>query len=192
MKRTYKLTTPYGENLNKDAVWQDYPRPQFKRDSFICLNGEWDFAVSKSENLPSEYAEKILVPFPPESALSGIERSIQRGDVMYYRRKITLPEGFLKDRVIIHFGAVDQIAVLYVNGTKIYKNEGGYLPFCCDITDSLTKGENEIILAARDDYQTYIPTASKRKKEAVCGILPYRESGRRYGLKACQSCLFAQ
>ena len=124
MKKTYRLTTPYSERLDRNAVWNEYPRPQFKRNSYINLNGEWDFAVSKENTAPSEYREKILVPFPPESALSGIGRRINKGEKMYYRRGFTLPSDFVRDRVILHFGAVDQIATIYINGKELCRNEG--------------------------------------------------------------------
>ena len=171
-KRTYKLTTPYASALDKNAVWTDYPRPQLKRDSYICLNGEWDFAVSGEASAPTEYTERILVPFPPESALSGIERDIKRGELMHYRRTFSLPEGFIKDRVIIHFGAVDQIATLYINGQELITNEGGYLPFSCDITDALTEGENEIHLVARDDLSRVYPYGKQTDKRGGMWYTP--------------------
>ena len=82
-----RLTTPYEEAIT-DIPWNEYPRPQFKRDSFICLNGLWDFSVSESESIPEEFTKKITVPFPPESPLSGIQRNIKSSEYIYYRRCI--------------------------------------------------------------------------------------------------------
>ena len=101
------LTTVFAEEMDRKSPWNEYPRPNMKRDSFFSLNGEWDFAFS--ENEPREYFKKILVPFPPESLLSGIETTHDGGEKLYYRRKFTLPKSFIKKRVILHFGAVDQM-----------------------------------------------------------------------------------
>ena len=84
-----KLITPYAEKMDKTIPWNEYPRPSMVRDSFLCLNGEWDFALSSDESV-SSYQEKILVPFPPESALSGIERQPKAGEYLHYRRNFIL------------------------------------------------------------------------------------------------------
>ena len=172
MKKTYRLTTPYSERLDRNAVWNEYPRPQFKRNSYMNLNGEWDFAVSKENTAPSEYREKILVPFPPESALSGIGRRINKGEKMYYRRGFTLPSDFVRDRVILHFGAVDQIATLYINGKELCRNEGGYLPFSCDITEALIQGENELLLVAEDELSKVYPYGKQTDKRGGMWYTP--------------------
>ena len=107
------LITPYAEQMG-DIPWNVYPRPQLKRDSFLCLNGEWDFRTSLLEEFPSSYYDKILVPFPPESKLSGLEKRIGKEEILYYRRFFTLPEGFRRDKLILHFGAVDCHAEVYI------------------------------------------------------------------------------
>lgn len=155
------LTTAYAENMNKSCPWQDYPRPAFKRDSYISLNGEWDFCITRND-IP-EYNEKILVPFPPESPLSGIERTHENGEYLYYRRYFCLPDGFVHDRVILHFDAVDQISTVYLNGQEIAYNEGGYIPFQIDITDTLQIGENELSLKVRDDLDLTYPYGKQRR-----------------------------
>ena len=145
------LTTPYAEKLDVSSPWNVYPRPQMQRDSFLSLNGEWSFAAKRGEDMPSEYTKKIVVPFPPESKLSGIEEFICPRKFLFYERKFTIPEGFIKDRVILHFGAVDQIADVYINGTHAVHNEGGYLPFSADITELLKpEGEQTITVRASD------------------------------------------
>ena len=151
-----QLTTPFIEKMDKDLPWNEYPRPSMVRDSFLCLNGRWDFAISDT-GTPAEYTEKILVPFPPESMLSEIGRSTEYKN-LYYRRSFSLPEGFLPEhhRLILHFGAVDQIADVYVNGEKVAHHEGGYLPFSADITDKL-KEKNELRVRVRDTLDPKYP-----------------------------------
>ena len=124
-----RLYTKEGKNLSGQP-WNVYPRPQLKRDSFVCLNGEWDFAVNERN-----YTEKILVPFPPESMLSGVEKVFSDNDVLWYKTEFSLPENFARERIILHFGAVDQKAEVFLNGVFVGSHEGGYLPFCFDITD---------------------------------------------------------
>ena len=156
-----RLTTPYEEKMDKACPHAYHPTPQLKRPGYLCLNGEWDFLISKSENA-GELTEKILVPFPPESKLSGIEKAVLPEDLMHYRRVFTLPEDFAGKRVFLHFGAVDQTCTVYLNGTVLGKNEGGYLPFSFDITDSLLDGENEVYLVARDTLDRKYPYGKQK------------------------------
>lgn len=148
--------------MDNAVPWNEYPRPSMKRDSFFTLNGKWDFAISKSE--PEEYSEKILVPFPPESALSGIERTHKYGEKLYYKRSFELPDGFIKDRIILHFGAVDQICEVYINGIQVGEHKGGYIPFSFDITDAYRPGENEIKLTVTDNLSKIYPYGKQTKK----------------------------
>ena len=104
--RTTVLDTPWSDQ--PDIPWNEYPRPQLRRDSFFCLNGRWRFAVN------GEDRGEILVPYPPESKLSG-SAVPEIGDQLTYEREFILPEGFRKDRVILHFGAVDQECTVYLN-----------------------------------------------------------------------------
>ena len=156
-----RLTTPYEKKMDKACPHAYHPTPQLKRPGYLCLNGEWDFLISKSENA-GELTEKILVPFPPESKLSGIEKAVLPEDLMHYRRVFTLPEDFAGKRVFLHFGAVDQTCTVYLNGTVLGKNEGGYLPFSFDITDSLADGENEVYLVARDTLDRKYPYGKQK------------------------------
>ena len=156
------LLTPYAESMDTNSPWSDYPRPGMVRDSFFSLNGAWDFAVG-GECAPDEYECKILVPFPPESRLSGYDETIPEGGVLYYRRRFTLPEGFVKSRVLLHFGAVDTIAAVSLNGVKVGENVGGYLPFSFDITDGLTEGENELCVRVVDDLSPLYPYGKQKR-----------------------------
>ena len=166
------LTTPYSENMDKSCPWNEYPRPQLKRDSFFCLNGLWDFAVTKEATPPKKYTEKILVPFPPESALSGIQRRIGKDDRLYYRRKFTLPDGFKKDRIVLRFGAVDRFCRLTVNGQNAGIHNCGYLPFYADITDMLVDGENEILLSVTDNLSKRYPYGKQKRRRGGMWYTP--------------------
>ncbi len=154
-----RLFTPWGNDLDKDHVLQEYPRPQFVRESCINLNGYWEYAIinmpsdfgNKSLNeafadeLPSEMDGRILVPFSPESILSGVERRLEPDQFLWYKR--TLPDISRKwdnSRFLLHFGAVDQFADVYINDKFIGSHKGGYLPFTFDITDYLKTSEDEM------------------------------------------------
>ena len=156
------LTTEYMEKMDKKMPWEIYPRPSMVRDSYICLNGEWDFSISTCEQRDN-FNEKILVPFPPESPASGIERNLPDGSILHYRRSFSLPEGFNKGRVIIHFGAVDNICDVYVNGIHAVSHDGGYLPFKADITELLRDEENEVYVKVKDDLSGLYPYGKQRK-----------------------------
>lgn len=142
-----QLITPEGEALRSGngLPWQEYPRPQMRRESYVNLNGWWDFGVGKEE---PAYDRKILVPFCPESLLSGIGQHFE--EKLYYRRRFTLPAGFRKDKVLLHIGAADQIAEVYVNQKRVGRHEGGYEAFTLDITDVLDE-ENELVICCTDD-----------------------------------------
>ncbi len=139
----HDLYTPRGEALT-GTPWTVYPRPQMRRDSYLNLNGEWDFFVD------AEAQGKIRVPFCPESLLSGIHRHFPEGSALCYRRHFTLPEGFFRGRVLLHIGAADQSAQVSLNGQKIGSHLGGYEAFTLDITQALGK-ENILEILCRDD-----------------------------------------
>ena len=136
----------------------EYPRPQLRRDSYLCLNGQWEYAIKpKSGQPPAKYDGMITVPYSPECKLSGVERVLLPSQHLWYRRTFTLPEGFNKGRVLLHFGAVDQQAVVYVNDARAVRHEGGYTPFSADITKLLKEGENVLAVRVRDrSDRTYI------------------------------------
>ena len=149
------LWTRQGEALRDNAneiPWTVYPRPQMKRESYLNLNGYWDFAVSDRENLPKEYAKTIRVPFCPESQLSGAGVHFDEGAYLFYKRTVKLPEAFNRGRVLLHIGAADQIADVFVNGQPVCHHENGYEAFSCDITEQLVE-ENEIVIRCRDDLK---------------------------------------
>lgn len=156
------LTTEYMEKMDKLLPWSEYPRPSMVRDSYICLNGEWDFSVSDQDSTPDSYAEKILVPFPPESPASGIERNLPQGSFLHYRRSFSIPTGFNKGKIILHFGAVDNICDVYVNDSHAVSHDGGYLPFEADITALIKEGENLLYVRVRDDLSGLYPYGKQK------------------------------
>ena len=139
-----ELTTLRGENLT-GTPWNVYPRPQMKRDSFLNLNGTWDFSGDDPERFTA-----ITVPFCPESALSGVKEHFAEGSILTYRRRFVLPEGFNRGRVLLHIGAADQHAMVYVNQRLLGQHDGGYEAFTLDITDAL-QAENELKILCWDD-----------------------------------------
>ena len=162
---TIVLFTPSGERLAADhdrIPWDVYPRPQLRRDSYLCLNGWWDFTVTQSPNLPVVYDKTIRVPYCPESLLSGVHEVPSQDSFLYYRRAFALPEGFLKERVILHIGAADQLAWVYVNGHLVGEHTGGYDPVSLDITDYLVN-ENVLEVRVADDLHTAVLPYGKQK-----------------------------
>lgn len=120
-----------------------YPRPQLRRDSFFSLNGKWLLTYGEGEQA------EITVPYPPESILSGVFKDMGKNPRLKYEKEFTLPKGFIKDRVILNFGAVDQICTVYINGNHVGKNTGGYNHFSFDITNYL-KEENKLTVIVKD------------------------------------------
>ena len=147
-----QLFTTQGENLT-GAAWNVYPRPQMRRDSYLNLNGKWAFSTNHGE---PEGVTTIRVPFCPESALSGVGKHFTEGAWLCYTRKLILPEGFHRGRVLLHVGAADQCAEIFVNRKKVFRHEGGYEAFPADITEYLQE-ENELFIGCTDslDYQEF-------------------------------------
>ena len=136
--------------MEDNQVFSGYPRPQLRRNSFISLNGTWDFAQGQCKALPEIYTEKLIVPYPPQSKYSGIARNIDDRSYLFYRRRFTLPQGFTRSRVMLHIGAADQVSDVYLNNEHILSHKGGYTSFSADLTNWL-KEENELIIRTYDD-----------------------------------------
>lgn len=144
------MLTAWGEKLDRDHPLPEYPRPQLRRDSFVNLNGRWQYAIRSDASAPEDFDGEIVVPYSPESLLSGVSRHLMPEDTLWYRRRFTLPADFRRERVLLHFGAVDQSCRVFVNGELAGAHEGGYLPFTFDITDSLAEGENTLTVTVTD------------------------------------------
>ena len=155
----------------------EYPRPQLMRPDWLNLNGEWEYGVFPADQTPEELEGRILVPFSPEASLSGADRAPGAGEKAWYARSFTLPEGFFKGRLFLHFGAVDQICRVYVNGHPAGEHSGGYTPFTLDITPFIRQmGENHIQVSAED--RTELGTGSYGKQSSTpWGIWYTAQSG---------------
>lgn len=119
-----KMYTPWGEKLDADNVLREYPRPQMVRSSYINLNGFWEYAMrsGKERREPVNFDGMILVPFSPEALLSGVGRQLSPDECLWYRRIFENPLPKEGGRLILHFGAVDQVAEVYVNGKRDRKS----------------------------------------------------------------------
>ena len=155
----------------RNKMLNAYPRPQMRRESFISLNGPWDFAVTRGSR-PAVFSDTILVPYPPESKLSGIERRILPNETMWYRRAFSMPAHTQDERVLLHFGAVDQIAEVLLNGTMLGAHEGGYLPFSFDVTDALRE-QNELTVKAVDALDHKYPWGKQKHKNGGMWYTPF-------------------
>jgi len=142
----------FHQNVDPACPLPEYPRPQMRREGWLCLNGPWQYAITplSQQGAPAVFDGTITVPFSPECVLSGVNRSVTPDELLWYSRSVTLPQEFAERRVLIHFGAVDQIATLYVNGKEAGSHRGGYNAFSFDITELLTDGENELLLKVWD------------------------------------------
>ncbi len=163
------LHTRYEKLMDRKCPHAYYPRPSLVRESYLSLNGEWDFGIGKSE----VYGERILVPFAPEAPLSGIGRGVGKGENMYYRREVRLPDGFADGgRVILHFGAIDQEAEVYIGGAKVGERLGGYIPFEFDITDYIEGDTFDVRVVCRDTLDKKYPYGKQTDKRGGMWYTP--------------------
>lgn len=165
------LDTDRGAALT-GTPWPEYPRPSLRRDSFVNLNGEWDFAVGDPAIMPENFDRTIRVPFPPESKLSGIGQVFPEEQALYYRKNFTLPEEFVGRRVLLHFGAVDQETAVFLNGKELGTHIGGYQAFSYEITDALER-ENTLLVRVRDRLsQRILPYGKQTRKRGGMWYTP--------------------
>ena len=157
------MKTPWTDSVDRRCPLSEYPRPQMARDNWLCLNGPWDCAFRVSGGAPDHFDSQILVPFSPETELSGVGRSLGGEETLWYRRRVTLPESFAGRRVLLHFGAVDQEAAVWVNGRLAAQHLGGYLPFETEITELINGPELEILVRVRDETDAGERSRGKQK-----------------------------
>lgn len=158
-----RLLTQFAETMDKKLPLNDYPRPQMARDSFQNLNGEWEYAIYAKKDQFKGYQGKILVPYSPECILSGVEREVKPTDVLYYRRSFEFHKE--NDRALIHFGAVDYMCEVKINGRVAGSHKGGYYPFTFDITSLLKEGANEITVEVTDPGDTGTQARGKQSSK---------------------------
>ena len=159
MEKIQKLYTEDGQNI-PDIPWNVYPRPQMKRDNYMILDKGWKLN-----------GQNIVVPFPPQANLSGYKGKI--GKKLLYEKKFTLPKGLLKEKFLLHFGAVDQIAEVWLNDKCLGKHEGGYLPFTFDVTGALNNaGENMLKVLVYDDLSVDYPYGKQTNKRGGMWYTP--------------------
>ena len=145
------IRTPWFDKVDRHLPLAEYPRPQFERKDWICLNGEYDYAVTgDTADAPKKYDGKILVPFSVESELSGVGMALLPEQRLWYRRKFTVGKEFSGKEALLHFGAVDWQCSVWVNGKLVGEHTGGYNPFTFNITDIITEGENELVVKVFD------------------------------------------
>src|SRR6266404_4850070 len=146
------LRTRWAKDVSPEHPHPEYNRPQLVRKDWLNLNGLWDLAITSTNSpKPEAYRTQILVPFPVESALSGVMRSVTESDRIWYRRTFELPRRWHGQLILLRFGAVDFEAAVWVNGKQVGQHRGGYSGFTCDITDALKPtGVNELVVSVWD------------------------------------------
>ncbi len=140
------IATPWADSVYPKHVLDAYPRPQMQREQWTNLNGLWDYAIlpkTAGQNIPATYQGQLLVPFAVESSLSGAGKTVGKDSVLWYHTVLQLTNPKNKQRTLLHFGAVDWQATIYVNGKEVGSHEGGYDPFTVDISSALIKGSKQ-------------------------------------------------
>lgn len=146
-----RIKTKWGENLDPTNVLQEYPRPIMVREEWKNLNGLWDYAIQEvGESVPKKYDGKILVPFAIESSLSGVMREVGAENELWYATDFSIPSKWTGKNILLHFGAVDWRAEVWLNGVKIGNHEGGYTPFSFDITPFVNGKSQKLIVKVWD------------------------------------------
>ncbi|MCK4999045.1 MAG: hypothetical protein KAS23_05905 [Anaerohalosphaera sp.] len=146
------LKTRWANEVSPENAHPEYPRPQMERSDWANLNGLWEYAITaKDAKQPTDFDGQILVPFCIESALSGVMKTVGPNNRLWYKKTFTVPSQWKKERLLLHFGAVDWDTEVFVNGRSIGAHKGGYDPFSFDITDAVAKGKTqEIVVSVLD------------------------------------------
>ncbi len=162
------LKTRWFDKVDRECPLNDYPRPQFERKNWMCLNGSYDYAITPAgSETPSKYDGKILVPFSVESEMSGVGRVLTSDNLLWYRRTFRLDSSFEGKRAILNFCSVDWQCTVYINGKAAGSHTGGYNPFSFDITDLLNGGDNELIVRVYDPTDDGHQQRGKQKLKPV-------------------------
>lgn len=161
-----KIKTRWANEVTPDHVLPEYPRPLMTREAWQNLNGLWNYAITpKDGKQPQAYEGEILVPFCIESSLSGVQKTVGADKALWYERTFTVPKAWKGQRVLLHFGAVDWQADVWVNDIKVGSHTGGYTPFSFDITQTLQAKENTLVVRVWDPTDdSYIPHGKQVNK----------------------------
>lgn len=157
------MNTDWTNTVDENSPLPEYPRPQMVREPWQSLNGLWEYAITDSKVVPDEFEGLITVPFSPETRLSGVQKKLERGKYLWYSRDVELPESFAGKRIILHFGAVDQVADVWVNEKQVASHVGGYLPFETDVTAAISGNYFTIVVRVTDDTDAGYHTRGKQK-----------------------------
>ena len=141
-----EIKTPWASEIDPENVHPEYPRPQMVRENWENLNGLWDYAITDLNATPNAADGEILVPFAVESSLSGVGRRITKENMLWYAREFTVPSEWNGQNIILHFGAVDWKAEVFVNGEYVGEHKGGYDPFSFDITSYLVNSDKQHLM----------------------------------------------
>lgn len=141
-----KIKTPWAEKVDANNPLPEYPRPQMARSEWMNLNGLWDYSIlPKGNNIPAAHQGKILVPYPVESSLSGVQKNVGENNELWYQRTFSVPTNWKGKKLMLNFGAVDWKADVWINNIKVGSHQGGYTPFSIDITAALTKDKSQTL-----------------------------------------------
>ena len=158
-----QLLTRWAEQVTPETAWQSYPRPQMTRPDWLNLNGLWEYALlPRQQTAVEKFDGQILVPFPIESALSGVKRPLLPQERLWYRRTFRVPPTWQGQRILLHFGAVDWEAQVWLNGQMIGTHQGGFIPFAFEVTHHLQAGENELLVAVWDPTDSHWQSRGKQ------------------------------
>ncbi len=172
----WKTEADFEHPENTPVPLPEYPRPQMRREEYQVLNGIWSYAITGEDRRPDAWDGKILVPFSPETALSGVGRTLEPGSFLHYERSFGAVPPSPGARLLLHFGAVDQRCHVRVNGKEAGSHEGGFTAFSMDVTDLLREGENSLEVICRDDTDTSWQGRGKQKLEPG-GMFYHAQSG---------------
>ncbi len=147
-----RISSKWAKQVSPENVWQEYPRPQMVREQWLNLNGLWNYSITDvNKDIPGKMDDKILVPFAVESALSGVTKRISENNLLWYKRTFKIPAGWKEKDILLHFGAVDWEAIVYVNGINVGSHQGGFTPFSFDISHALNPdGPQELVVSVWD------------------------------------------
>lgn len=161
-----RIMTDWASQVSPDNALPEYPRPMMVRSDWQNLNGLWQYAITpKGEKAPKNYDGDILVPFCIESALSGVQKEVGADNALWYSKSFSVPSKWKNGRILLHFGAVDWMTDVWVNGVKVGSHTGGYAPFTFDITQALQSKDNEIVMRVWDPTDvSYIPRGKQVRK----------------------------